>query len=118
MKREARDAVHKCREGKFGEHQSLLRRPRHRSANCPYPWLSVKRPGVGKAGTRFARRGLSRDYLRPERIRPIESAMVRLRLRYICRGPESNRGQTRLASLCPGGPFDGWRRGGALSRQI
>ena len=72
---------------------------------------------VGEAGRRAARGRVPRDHLRPARVRPVEPAGHRLRLRHLRRRPEQAGDGARPPGRRAGGLLDGRRRGGPLPRQ-
>ena len=73
---------------------------------------------VGAPGARAARGRLPRDHLRPARLRPVEPADRRLRLRHLRRRPQRAARAPRPQRRRPRRLLDGHRRGHPLPRHL
>ena len=80
--------------------------------------LPVERPGVGQAGAGVARRRPSCHHLRPPRVRQLESAIYRLRLRHLRDGSGAADRRARPARGDARRALDGNRRGDQIHRQV
>ena len=92
-------------------HRDPLRRPRRWPARGADPRLPAQRPRLGQAGPGPAGRRAPGHHLRPARVRPVQPAGHRLRLRHLRRRPQHAAGAPRPARRGPGRPLDGHRRG-------
>src|ERR1700757_5430111 len=82
---------HYCRwQGKLHPDRTLLRRPWIRIASRADSWVAPQWGLLGETDGRTARRGASRDHVRPARLRSLEQDGSRLSLRHI-------RGRSRQA---------------------
>ena len=75
------------RPGKQLRHRDPLRGSWRRPAGGADPRLSAQRPCLGQAGPGAARGRLPGHHLRPARVRPVQPAGHRLRLRHLRRRP-------------------------------
>ena len=116
-----REAEHGDRDRRKRErqrHRPLFRGPRLGSAGGADPRLSPQRALVGAARTRAAGGGVPRDQLRPTRVRPVEPADRRLRLRHLRCRPQRPAGASRPSGHRAGRVLDGDRRGHPLPRAL
>ncbi len=76
-------AIHHRRRRKYGQHRSLLRRPRRRPADRPHTRVAAERRLVGEAIITPACGGVSRHHLRSQGIRQFQQADFRLQLQHV-----------------------------------
>src|SRR3989454_7726632 len=81
--RDAMSGRIKVGQEKLDPDRAVLRGSWIRLARGAHPWLAVERRVVGKANSGIARRGASRDHLRPSWVRQIEPAGRGLQLRHV-----------------------------------
>ena len=82
------------------------------------PWVSVGWQLVGTPGAGAARERISSDHVRPSRLRSVESADHRLRLRHVRSRPERAARAPRPERRGPRRFLDGNRRSHALPREV
>ena len=102
------------RPGEHRRHRDLLRGPRRRPARRADPRLPAQRPRLGQAGPGPAGGRVPGHHLRPARVRQVQPARHRVRLRHLRRRPARPAGAPGPARRRPGRALDGHRRGHPL----
>ena len=106
------------RPGELLRHRDPLRGPRRRPAGGADPRVPAQRPSLGQAGPGPAGGRPPGHHLRPARVRPVQPAGHRLRLRHLRRRPGTPAGAPGPARRRAGRSLDGHRRGDPLPGRL